>query len=98
MTGSSRSRPWAVSFGLATLLFGCASQANPTLSSAPTQWRAGHAISWMDPNASEQNLLYVSDMAENVYVFAYPRGELVGTLTGLIAPLGECADSSGDVF
>ena len=59
--------------------------------------QAKHAGSWTLP-AKGSNLLYVTDGYENVYVYEYPQGKLVGMLTGFIAPLGECADSNGDVF
>lgn len=59
---------------------------------------AGRGASWMSPSASGQNLLYVSDGARTVYVYSYPAGQLVGTLTGFIYPLGECVDLKGDVF
>jgi hypothetical protein len=53
----------------------------------------------MAPDAKQRELLYVSDDATyDVYVFAYPQGKLVGTLTGFSAPGGLCTDSKGDVF
>lgn len=55
--------------------------------------------SWMSRDATTQRLLYVSDQQTNdVYVFSYPKGKLVGTLTGFDAPYGQCADKSGNVF
>ncbi len=55
--------------------------------------------SWMSPDAKKRDLLYVSDdTTYDVYVFSYPKGKLVGTLTGFSAPGGLCADSRGDVF
>jgi hypothetical protein len=55
--------------------------------------------SWMTPDAKKRDLLYVSDDTTfDVYVFSYPGGKLVGTLTGFSAPGGLCADSRGDVF
>jgi hypothetical protein len=54
---------------------------------------------WMQPGARAKNLLYVSDYWNDaVYVFEYPAGKLVGTLTGFNGPNGECADSAGDVW
>ncbi len=50
---------------------------------------------------SSQDLLYVSGHEGNtgeVYVYSYPGGQLLQTLSGLIAPGGECIDASGDVF
>jgi hypothetical protein len=33
-----------------------------------------------------------------VYVYTYPQGRRVGTLTGFSEPQGECSDASGNVF
>jgi hypothetical protein len=55
--------------------------------------------SWMLPEAKSKDLLYVSDNgAGKVYVFTYPKGKLVGTLTGFHDPNGQCRDARGDVF
>ena len=45
------------------------------------------------------NLLYVSDDGDNfLYVFALPKGKLVGTITGFLGIAGLCSDSQGNVF
>lgn len=45
------------------------------------------------------DLLYVTDtVSQDVYVFSYPSGTLLQTLTGFQDPAGECVDASGDVF
>jgi hypothetical protein len=55
--------------------------------------------SWMNPDAKASQLLYISDSGTNdVYVYSYPKGKLVGTLTGFSEPQGECSDSSGNVW
>ncbi|HLY01146.1 MAG TPA: hypothetical protein VKR56_01470 [Candidatus Cybelea sp.] len=54
--------------------------------------------SWMSPEAKKSDLLYLDDQTGNVYVYSYPKGELMGTLTGLPDPQGECVDRKGDVF
>ncbi|HEY2474081.1 MAG TPA: hypothetical protein VGI19_04695 [Candidatus Cybelea sp.] len=55
--------------------------------------------SWMNAEAKRRDLLYVADdLTNDVYVFSYPQGKLVGTLTGFAAPGGLCTDSHGDVF
>jgi WD40 repeat protein len=57
--------------------------------------------SWMEPNASAQDLLYISGYTSGyVYVYTYPQGQLVGTLheSGFVALYGECTDPAGDVF
>jgi len=88
---------------LGAMLAGCGGSplsAPGALVGAVAQARAHqpHARSWIDRTASGQDLLYVSDGNESVYVYTYPRGQLVGTLTGFISPLGECVDPAGDVF
>jgi hypothetical protein len=43
--------------------------------------------------------LYISDEGTNdVHVFAWPKGDLVGKLTGFWYPQGECVDRAGNVF
>lgn len=63
--------------------------------------------SWMLREAKGEDLLYASNMSSasgppyygDVLVFAYPKGTLVGTLTGFSAYVqGVCSDASGDVF
>jgi hypothetical protein len=58
-----------------------------------------HGASWMSPGAKNADLLYVSDVGTNdVYVYSYPVGKLVGTLKGLGEPQGECSDTKGNVW
>ena len=56
--------------------------------------------SWMLPEAKSEDLLYIAAGLVDgaVYVYTYPRGRFVGTLTGFAEPFGECTDSAGDVF
>ena len=55
--------------------------------------------SWMAPGAKGHTLLYVSNYDGNdVFVYTYPGGKLVGTLTGFYGPDGVCADKKGDVW
>ncbi|MGC1380424.1 MAG: hypothetical protein WA814_05300 [Candidatus Baltobacteraceae bacterium] len=65
--------------------------------------QASHGSSWMLPNSSGGDLLYVANTSNDseipdVYVFSYPDGTLVGTLTGFQDPQGICTDQFGDVF
>ena len=63
--------------------------------------RAHQGRSWMSPAAKSSNLLYISNpdpANQAVFVFSYPRGQLVGTLTGIGYPQGECVDAAGNVF
>jgi hypothetical protein len=55
--------------------------------------------SWMLPEAQSEDLLYASDVRNNVVdVYSYPRGSLVGALTGFRQPEGLCVDKASDVF
>lgn len=54
--------------------------------------------SWMLPEAKNEPLVYSNDNDSNVYVYSLRKGNLVGTITGLIDPYGECSDSKGNVF
>ncbi len=53
----------------------------------------------MAPDAHKRDLLYVVNSAEGeVDVLTYPRGKLVGTLTGFNQVASLCSDKAGDVF
>lgn len=53
----------------------------------------------MAKDAASKTLLYVSDPGTgSVQVFDYPKGTLVGTITGFGYPEGLCSDSSGNVY
>jgi hypothetical protein len=57
-------------------------------------------MSWIRPEASRSDLLYVSSNRSpaGVFVFSYPQLQLVGTLTGFHSPQGLCVDARGDVW
>ena len=85
------------------LLAGCAGGSLHSLPAAPASSSAARSLapgaSWMDPSAKKSALLYASDSsADLVKVFSYPRGKLVGTLTGFQTPQGMCVDKAGNVF
>ena len=90
------------------LLEGCGISATPSAGRqpmAPLAQIAAYAAhpdrraSWMAAGAKENDLLYVSDVGTgDVYVYSYPQGALVGTLTGFTWPAGLCVDSAGDVY
>ncbi len=66
-------------------------------SAAATSSRSSE--SWTLPEAQSQDLLYLSDVQTNdVYVFSYPQGKLVGTLKAFGAPRSECVDRKGNVW
>jgi hypothetical protein len=61
--------------------------------------RADRSGSWMDAGYGKKDLLYVSDQrGSEVYVLTYPKGKLVGTLTGLNFTQGLCSDTHGNVW
>ncbi|HTA54531.1 MAG TPA: hypothetical protein VK755_07305 [Candidatus Acidoferrales bacterium] len=84
-----------------SILSGCGPGSSPAIMPAAraldTPSRSG---SWMRPEAEGENLLYVTDSwtTGKVYVFSYPMGKHVGTLTGFYLPSGECVDKRGDVW
>jgi hypothetical protein len=60
---------------------------------------SGPEGSWVAPEAAGQDLLYVSDVGTGkVNMYTYPRGKLVGTLTGFQRPQAMCVDKEGNVF
>jgi len=86
---------FAIALGALPAFAGCrgaaVSQAVPA--------RSGAIASWIEPGAKSQNLLYVSDLGANtVDALSYPKGELVGKLTGFGSVAGLCSDTSGDLF
>jgi hypothetical protein len=55
--------------------------------------------SWMKFVSKNDRLLYVSDVAtDDVDVYEYKSGSLVGQLTGFNEPQGICTDNAGDVY
>ena len=63
---------------------------------AMTETPAG--ASWMLPEARGDTLLYVSGGSAYVNVYSFPKGKLVGTLTGFQEVTGVCTDAAGDVW
>ena len=53
--------------------------------------------SWMAPDATSQDLLYVSSHSW-VSVYRYPQGHLLGKLKGFDLASGQCVDSSSNVY
>ena len=89
----------------AAMLAGCGGSQPPIGAPGampPSSTIATHAErggSWMRPEAKSSDLLYVSDQKANkVYMYAYPPGPLIGTLTGFSQPGSPCVDAKSDVF
>ncbi|MGC1380681.1 MAG: hypothetical protein WA814_06610 [Candidatus Baltobacteraceae bacterium] len=61
--------------------------------------RAERGRSWMLPEATGEDLLYVdSRYTGEVYAYGYPSGRLIGILKGFSRPQGLCSDAKGDVW
>jgi hypothetical protein len=66
--------------------------------------QGAHGGSWMLPDAKSDDLLYVSlsdreSNGDEIYVFSYPKGKLVGGLSlPQDYPMGLCSDDKGDLF
>ncbi len=96
---------YAVGVGALIVLAGCGGSSSqvgvpvalPQHESASALLVHGH--SWMAPEARNEDLLYLSNVhAQSVDVYSYPRGTLVGSLTGFGKPRSECSDAAGDVW
>jgi hypothetical protein len=104
--GPSDLSRYALAIGAsAALLVGCGGSQPPigALGATPQSRTIAQRIdhgSWMLPGAKNLGaLLYVSDgSTNNVFVYDFKSGELVGTLTGFSKPMGECVDKSGHVW
>lgn len=89
---------------MAATLAGCGGSQSPIAGTEPmprsikVATRADDGRSWMNADAARHDLLYATDGVSNVYVYTYPQGRHVGTLTGFIDPRGECVDAAGDVY
>ena len=96
---------YALSIAAAALLAACGGSQPPIgVPGAMPQSRVvttqpDRSASWMLPEAKRKHLLYVSaPLDHKVYVYSLPADKLVGTLTGLVNPAGECSDKVGHVW
>jgi hypothetical protein len=66
----------------------------------PAAVKPDRSASRMAPDATKKGaLMYASDWAtDDVFVYDYPSGKQVGTLTGFDAPYGMCVDKKGDIY
>jgi hypothetical protein len=68
----------------------------PNIQTARQAWHPESSATWR-PESSD-TLLYVSSALYATYVYTYPKLKLLGSLQGLVTPMGECVDQSGDVW
>ncbi|MGB6413857.1 MAG: hypothetical protein WBD57_09540 [Candidatus Cybelea sp.] len=102
----TRGAGWSLLGALAGVaVAGCAGvQATDSGAAPPLEAARGAAPdrrpSYMAPDAKKKSrLMYVGDWATNdVFVYEYPSGDSVGTLSGFDAPYGMCVDKKGDVY
>jgi hypothetical protein len=84
----------------AALLAGCGAaqslSADPVPGAGTALQRLAHVGSWVKPNSSGQNLIYMASGSEvDMYTFA---GKQVGALKGLNGVSGLCSDTQGNVW
>ncbi|MGA8575877.1 MAG: hypothetical protein WB609_09405 [Candidatus Cybelea sp.] len=81
-------------YALSALVAACGGiAAQPALPTVATEYSPSQGA------AARGALLYVSDTSTSeVYVFSYPKGQLLNSLTGFQDPGGECVDANGNVF
>jgi hypothetical protein len=98
-------RRFALTFSAAAWLAGCDGSQPPIRApgavpqAATVEANVGRDKSWMLPEAKSEDLLYASDVHNNVVdVYSFPRGKYVGMLTGFGSPDGLCVDAAGNVF
>lgn len=80
---------------------GAASVGAPLVLPAGTQPFVLHAAlaAWMSPDAKATSLLYITNANDGtVFVYSYPKGTMVGELTGFEEPYGDCTDKAGNVW
>jgi len=68
------------------------------LGSPILQGNAPHSTSGFRSDIGGTKLLYVSESHGNLYVFSYPKIQLVGEISGFSQLDGLCVDRTGDVF
>jgi len=103
MKGFGLGRRWVPALTAASILAGCGASsplAMPPLTARSAVAHSGNVRrSWMLRDAERINLMYVADTKNNeVNVYTYPAGKVVGTLTGFEGLAFMCADAAGNVF
>jgi hypothetical protein len=94
---------FALNMGIAAaVLTGCDASPPTTMPGAIPHAQLGgvraHGKSWMRASSSKALLYFDDDTTNDTYVYEYPSGKKVGTLTGFHDPQGMCVDQKGDVY
>ena len=92
------------SFGVAALA-GCGGSPSSSVGLLPPSGPVGvastatHGTSWALPEARSHDLLYISDLENQVVTFySYPDLKQMGVITGFFNPEGLCVDKGGNVW
>jgi hypothetical protein len=92
----------AFGIGIAlAMLAGCGGSQSPGGATPQTPATAGKVtsdLSWMLPEAKNENLFYVASGYQQVYVFSYPQAKQVGLLAGFRSAVSLCSDENGNVW
>ena len=80
---------------LLVALSGC--DASQLHNSLPSTMNATHRP-WMVNGLTNQDLIYVSNIDNEVTVYTASNEKLVGVLTDFTQPMGECVDGAGNVY
>jgi len=100
-SGNRLARYAAALCAVAVLPAGCGSPSSFARApqSSRSAARASVNGSWMSSEARSSALFYISTGADGaIYVYSYPKGQLVGGLLNAGRSYGLCSDADGDVF
>jgi len=88
--------------GVAVFVAGCGQTGSlgavPQAAAAQSRAHQASGKSWMLPEASGDDLLYVSDQGHDVYVYDYFSQQQVGQLSVSGSSIGLCTDTAQDVY
>lgn len=93
----SKCRTVALSLAL-LLLAGCGASMALPHGPLPSVHIDRQRHSWMGGGVANQDLLYVANGNGEVVVYRYWLHSIVGVLTSLTQPMGECVDAKSDVY
>ncbi len=101
LVGCSGSRPDAVPGGASAAAGALTDRIATSVARRLVRNHADRRPSWISPalEHAQSPVLYVSDPGtSDVYAYAVPSLEMIGTITGFSQPQGECSDVKGNVW
>jgi DNA-binding beta-propeller fold protein YncE len=87
-----------IAFTLSGCQFSDQRISGPGLSRAESAIASYAAPTRVGSDAKSKKLLYVSTGGSEVFVYSYPKGRLLATLTGFGLANGMCTDTQGNIF